>query len=123
MLNLNSMMVGTSQIKVMADFYEKVFGRPGDMVEGEWHGWKVGEVFFSIGTHSEVKGASSDPSRIIVNFETTDVQGEFTRISAFAKVIKAPYQMESAWIATLADPDGNYFQLMSPWKDETNPKN
>ena len=26
----------------------------------------------------------------------------------------APYQIGEGWIATLADPDGNYFQLMSP---------
>jgi predicted enzyme related to lactoylglutathione lyase len=29
-------------------------------------------------------------------------------------VIKEPYEMEGGWIATLADPDGNYFQLVSP---------
>jgi predicted enzyme related to lactoylglutathione lyase len=22
------------------------------------------------------------------------------------------------WIATFADPDGNYFQLMTPWEEE-----
>jgi predicted lactoylglutathione lyase len=35
--------------------------------------------------------------------------------SVGAKVIKEPYQMGDAWISTLADPDGNYFQLMTPW--------
>jgi hypothetical protein len=49
MLNLNSLMIGTSQIKEMAAFYEKVFGRPGDMVEGNWHGWSVGNAFLSVG--------------------------------------------------------------------------
>jgi len=24
--------------------------------------------------------------------------------------------LEGGWIATFADPDGNYFQLMSPWE-------
>ena len=31
MLNLNSVMVGTKQVKEMAAFYEKVLGRPADM--------------------------------------------------------------------------------------------
>jgi predicted enzyme related to lactoylglutathione lyase len=31
-----------------------------------------------------------------------------------AIVIRAPYEMSGGWIATLADPDGNYFQLVSP---------
>ena len=42
---------------------------------------------------------------------------EYARmVKAGAKVIKEPYEMGGMWIATLADPDGNYFQLMSPWE-------
>ncbi len=51
MLNLNSVMIGSMQPKVMAEFYEKVFGKPADMVEGGWHGWSVGSAFFSVGEH------------------------------------------------------------------------
>ena len=70
-----------------------------------------------IGPHSEVKGKAKEPQRILINFETRQVKREFIRISALgAKVIAEPYQMDSMWVATFADPDGNYFQLMSPWK-------
>jgi predicted enzyme related to lactoylglutathione lyase len=118
MLNLSSVMIGTHQVKVLAEFYEKVFDKPADMVEGGWHGWSVGNAYFSVGEHSEVKGTSKEPQRIIFNFETKEVKEEFERIKASgAKVIKEPYEMGGAWIATLADPDGNYFQLMTPWKD------
>ena len=49
------------------------------------------------------------------NFETKEVKKEFERIKkAGATVIKEPYEMSGAWIATFADPDGNYFQLMTP---------
>jgi predicted enzyme related to lactoylglutathione lyase len=117
MLNLNSIMVGSMQPSVMATFYEKVFQKPADMVEGEWHGWSVGSVFFSVGEHSEMTGSSKDPGRVMFNFETNEVKEEFERIKAAgATVIKEPYQMGPAWIATLADPDGNYFQLMTPWE-------
>jgi hypothetical protein len=37
MLNLSSIMFGSMQPKVLADFYEKVFGKPADMVEGTWY--------------------------------------------------------------------------------------
>jgi predicted enzyme related to lactoylglutathione lyase len=51
----------------------------------------------------------------MLNFETSQVKEEFERIKALgAEVIRAPYDMEGGWIATLADPDGNYFQLVSP---------
>ncbi|MEX2012822.1 MAG: VOC family protein, partial [Candidatus Levyibacteriota bacterium] len=71
-----------------------------------------------IGEHSGVKGKAKEPQRIIINLETNEVKEEFERIkSVGAKVIKEPYEMEGAWIATFADPDGNYFQLMTPWKN------
>ncbi len=112
-------MIGSMQPQVMAEFYKKVFGRPADMVDGDWHGWKVGDSFLSIGDHSEIKTTSKEPQRIILNFETKEVAEEFARIKAAgAKVVKEPYDMGGMTIATLADPDGNYFQLMTPWEPE-----
>ncbi len=119
MLNLNSVMIGSMQPKVLADFYEKVFEKPADMMEGDWSGWQVGGTFLSIGQHSEAQGKAKDPVRIIFNFETSKVKEEFERIKEIgAEVIKEPYEMQGAWIATLADPDGNYFQLMTPWENK-----
>lgn len=116
MLNLNSIMLGTENISRMAEFYEKVFGRKADMVDGSFYGWSVGSCFFSVGEHSEVKGSAKEPQRMILNFETAEVKEEFARIKAVgATVIKEPYEMQGAWIATFADPDNNYFQLMTPW--------
>lgn len=119
MLNLNSIMIGTVDPKALAEFYERVLQRPADMAEGEWYGWQVGSAFLGMGKHSEVGGKAKEPERVIFNFETKDVKGEFERIkSAGATVVKEPYQMESAWIATFRDPDGNYFQIMTPWEAE-----
>lgn len=117
MLNLNSIMIGSMQPKVLATFYEKVLGKSPDMEEGGWYGWSIGSTFLSIGEHSEVQGKSKNPQRIIFNFETSEVKEEFERIKEIdgVEVVKEPYEMGGAWIATLADPDGNYFQLMPPW--------
>jgi predicted enzyme related to lactoylglutathione lyase len=117
MLNLNSVMIGTKQPITLAAFYEKVLGKPADMVDPEngFWGWQVGSTFMSILEHSEMGGSTKDPGRVMVNFETQQVKEEFERIKAFGGVvIKEPYEMGGAWIATLADPDGNYFQLLSP---------
>ena len=117
MLNLNSVMIGTKQPKALATFYEKVIGKPADMVDSEngFFGWQVGSSFMSVLEHSEMGGNTKDPGRVILNFETTQVKEEFERIKALGGVvIRAPYEMGGGWIATLADPDGNYFQLMSP---------
>ncbi len=110
-------MVGTSDIKTMADFYEKMFDRKADMIDDNFFGWTVGKTFFGVSAHSEVKGKSSEPQRIMFNFETAEVKEEFLRMKeAGAIVVKEPYEMGEAWIATLEDPDGNYFQLMTPWE-------
>lgn len=123
-------MIGTMQPKALAEFYEEVFQKPADWAEDSWHGWQVGNTHFTIGEHSEAKGKAKEPQRLILNFETTEVKEEFERIKKIkgATVIKEPYEMfptgesvsggQGAWIATLADPDGNYFQLMTPWEDK-----
>ncbi|HSL76705.1 MAG TPA: VOC family protein, partial [Candidatus Limnocylindrales bacterium] len=66
---------------------------------------------------SEVHGKNQQPGRLIWNIATPDVQGEFERMKAAgAIVIQEPYsyEEEQASIATFADPDDNYFQLMTP---------
>ena len=117
MLNLNSVMIGTKQSKVLAAFYEKVLGKPADMVDSEqgFWGWQVGSAFLSVLEHSEMGGNAKDPGRVMFNFETAQVKEEFERIKAGGGVvIREPYPIGEGWIATLADPDGNYFQLMTP---------
>lgn len=117
MLNLNSIMIGTKQTKDLAAFYEKVIGEPPGMVDEEYgfYGWKVGAAYFSVLDHSEMAGRTRDPGRLMMNFETTQVKEEFERIKALgADVIREPYELGGGWIATLADPDGNYFQLVTP---------
>jgi predicted enzyme related to lactoylglutathione lyase len=117
MLNLNSVMIGTKQPKALATFYEKFLGKPADMVDSEngFFGWQVGSSYLSVLDHSEMGGKTKDPGRVMLNFETSQVKEEFERIKALgAAVIRAPYEMGGGWIATLADPDGNYFQLVSP---------
>jgi predicted enzyme related to lactoylglutathione lyase len=60
-------------------------------------------------------GNAKDPGRILINFETPEVKEEFTRIKSLgATVAHTPYEMGPGWVATLIDPDGNYFQLISP---------
>jgi predicted enzyme related to lactoylglutathione lyase len=117
MLNLNSVMLGTNQPAALAAFYEKVLGKPADMVDQEngFWGWQVGSTFLSVLSHSAMGGSAKDPGRVMFNFETAQVKEEFERVKALgAQVVKEPYQIGEGWIGTLADLDGNYFQLMTP---------
>jgi predicted enzyme related to lactoylglutathione lyase len=117
MLNLNSVMIGTKQSQAMVAFYEKVLGKPADMVDSEngFWGWQVGSMFLGILEHSEMGGNTKDPGRVMINFETSQVKEEFERIKAAGgAVVRAPYEMGNGYLATLADPDGNFFQLVTP---------
>ena len=120
MLNFNSVLVFSDNVSEMGEFYKKVFQKEPDMTDGGYFGFLVGSGFFTVGPHDEVHGSSKDPKRIMFNCETKDVKEEFERIKAIdgVEVIAEPYQMEGwdGWIATLADLDGNYFQLMPPWE-------
>jgi predicted enzyme related to lactoylglutathione lyase len=115
MLNFNSVLIGSTQPQVLAAFYEKVFEKLPDFVEGDYSGWQIGSAYFTVGSHSELSGSAKEPQRVLLNFETQNVKEEFERIKAAgATVAKEPYEIGGGWIATLADPDGNYFQLMTP---------
>lgn len=117
MLKLNSIMIGTKRLKEQAAFYEKVLGKPADMVDGEngFYGWDLGSLYFSILDHSEMGGNSKDPGRVMLNLETNEVKQEYERIRKLgAGVIREPYEMGGGWIATLTDLDGNFFQLVTP---------
>ena len=122
-LNLNSVMLGSEDSKALAEFYGKVLGAPNPQWSDEangWFGFGVGDSGLAIGPHSEVKGRNTQPGRIMFNLATPDVTGEFERIKALgAEVVAEPYSPgDGMLLATFADPDGNYFQLATPWEPE-----
>ena len=120
MLNLNSIMLGSDDPKKLITFYEKVLSHNAQWEDGDWGGFDCVNCHLTIGPHSEVHGKAREPQRILLNFEVVDVAKEFERIKKLgAEVIAEPYnpmEDDSMTIATFADPDGNYFQLMSPMK-------
>jgi hypothetical protein len=119
-MNFNNILIGSDDPQRLAEYYTKLFGPPG-FSDGGYTGWQLGSGFISIGPHSEVHGKNVHPGRIIWNIESDDVRGDFERLkSAGAIVIREPYGFEGlpdALVATLADPDDNYFQLTTPYED------
>lgn len=116
-MDFNSILIGSEDPQRLVEYYTKVLGRPG-FADGGYTGWQLGSGFVTVGPHSEVKGRNAAPGRMIWNIESKDVAGDFERMKAAgAIVIAEPYSFDGAAgssIATFADPDDNYFQLMSP---------
>ena len=121
-MNLNSILIGSENPQRLADFYQKLFGKP-TWSDGGYIGWMIGSGAVTVGPHDQVTGKNPQPGRIIWNIETSDVKGNFDRFKAAgAEVVAEPYgpgdSPGEGLIATFADPDGNYFQLMSPMPAE-----
>ncbi len=121
-LNLNNIMLGSEDSKRLADFYGQILGTANpdwSDPENGWFGFHAGDGTIAIGPHSEVHGRNASPGRIMLNFSTTDVKGEFERVKALgAEVVAEPYEPgggEGMMMCTFADPDGNYFQFSPPW--------
>jgi predicted enzyme related to lactoylglutathione lyase len=116
-VNLNSILIGSADPQRLTDYYTKLFGAPG-WNEGGFTGWQIGSGFLTVGPHDQVSGNNPQPGRLIWNVESPDVKADFERLKAAgATVIREPYRPDEtvvAWIATFADPDDNYFQLLSP---------
>jgi predicted enzyme related to lactoylglutathione lyase len=116
-MNFNSLLIGSEDPGRLVAFYTKLFGEPA-YSDGGYTGWVLGSGSVNIGPHSEVKGPNTTPGRLIWDIETADVKGEAERFKAAgATVVAEPYSFEDypdSWIATFADPDGNYFQLRTP---------
>jgi len=116
-MNFTGILIGSENPGRLAEFYTKVLGKAG-YEDGGYVGWQIGNGFVTIGPHDQVHGPNAEPGRIIWNIESEDVAGDFESFKAAgATVVAEPYHpgdVAEAWIATFADPDGNYFQLMSP---------
>ncbi len=119
-MNLNSILIGSESPERLVDYYTKLFGQP-TWSDGGYTGWMIGSGAVTVGPHDQVKGKNAHPGRIIWNIESRDVKADFERFKAAgATVVREPYdpgvgtEQQGGLIATFADPDDNYFQLMSP---------
>ena len=117
-MNFTGILIGSDDPQRLVDYYARLLGEP-TFRESGYTGWALGTGWLTIGAHSEVSGKNAHPGRIIWNLESADVKRDFERFrAAGATVVAEPYGADEGdqpgWIATFADPDDNYFQLMSP---------
>lgn len=118
---LESVMLFSENAGKLAKFYkEKVGLKPtGEFEMGEkgeevyMYEWK-GRSGFGIFDHSKVKGKNKTPQRFLFNLEVDEIKKEVAKLKRNkVKVVKDTYHIEGyGWVATFADLDGNYFQLV-----------
>jgi hypothetical protein len=61
-MNLNSILIGSTDPQRLKDYYTTLFGTPG-WIEGGYSGWQLGTGFVTVGPHDQVTGSNTQPRR------------------------------------------------------------
>lgn len=112
---VNSVIIWTEDVKKLANFYRDTLGLKTADMGDEFALFEMGGAQLALGAHSEVKGKSKEPNRVMVNLDVDDAQAEFQRLKAkgvqFVREPSPEPAADGTIIATLQDPDGNTLQL------------
>lgn len=117
---LEGILLSSPSAKKLAKFYQNTLGLKlkSEAVFGEhdeeFYEFDLGKTSLYIADHSEVRGTNPNPQRIILNFEVDNIEREIPRLKkAKVKLVAKMYHIQDyGYIATFADLDGNYFQLV-----------
>jgi predicted enzyme related to lactoylglutathione lyase len=106
----------SEQPDAMIAFYEHVVGLTpnNDVTPGAFMAGSSDFVAFIIEGHSEIKGPSKEPQRVLLNFIVANLRAEQQRLETQGvKFIRgATDEAGVGLFATFLDPDGNYCQLV-----------
>jgi predicted enzyme related to lactoylglutathione lyase len=106
---IGSLLIGSSNVEQMKDWYRRAFG----VVENDMGSFDFGGVGIFIEEHSEVSGPTKEPARVIVNLNVDDARAVEAQVEAAgANWIRKVEQESFGLIGTVADPDGNYIQII-----------
>ena len=108
-LKLGSLLVGSSNPDEMKEWYRKAFS----VTENEMGAFDYGGTQFFVEAHSEVSGPTKEPARVIINFDVDDCRALEEHLRSLGvKWIREVAQESFGLIGTVADPDGNYVQII-----------
>ncbi len=107
--NLGSLLIGSPQPAVTKNWYRRAF----DAEENEMGALQFGPVQLFIEEHSKVHGRAEEPARCLINLDTHDARS----LAAHLRDLDTPFVRELTetpfgLIGTVADPDGNYVQII-----------
>lgn len=120
---ISTILIWSENWKQLADWYQQTLSL--EVVEELNHPQDTGRLFkfpdgspsLWIGQHSQVKGQSQDPCRIMFNLTVDSVQKSYENLlTKGVKFIATPFKAPTfdKYFATFQDLDGNYIQLIGP---------
>ena len=106
---IGSLLIGSSRVDHVKAWYRRAF----DVTENDMGAFEFGPVQLFVETHSEVDGTTKEPARLIVNLNVDDCRGLAAHLRELGtQFVRGVEQEPFGLIATVADPDGNYLQLI-----------
>ncbi len=106
---IGSLLVGSSNVDTMKDWYRRAF----DVTENEMGAFEFGTVQFFVEEHSEVSGPAKEPARVVINLNVDDCRSIERHLEGMGVTwVRKVEQMPFGLIGTVADPDGNYVQII-----------
>jgi|SRR6185437_8194506 len=107
--SIGSLLIGSSRADEMKTWYRRAFGAE----ENAMGAFELGAVQLFIEPHSEVSGPVLEPARIIINLDVQDAEGLAGHLRQLdTKFVRDVEQESFGLIGTVADPDGNYVQII-----------
>ena len=106
--------IWTEDLDKLLAFYRDTLGLTPHSVRSDFVSFKWGGVRLGIGVHSEVKGPTREPNRIMVNLGVDDIHKVYDKLtSRGVRFVRVPEKENwGGWVGTFSDPDGNTVQLM-----------
>jgi catechol-2,3-dioxygenase len=116
MMRIAAVHLHSTQPEALARFYQAVLELEPKLDNDTAFVFAVADVDLIIMKHSKIYGSNRYPERMFFDLLVENVRSEFDRILALgATEMQKPYSFayddKIVTFATLADPDGNYFQL------------
>jgi predicted enzyme related to lactoylglutathione lyase len=106
---IGSLLVGSSNADAMKDWYRRAF----NVTDNQMGAFEFGPVQLFIEEHSDVSGPTKEPARVIINLDVDDCRGIERQLDGMGVTwIRKVEQMPFGLIGTVADPDGNYVQII-----------
>ncbi len=106
---IGSLLLGSTQVDTMKTWYKRAF----DASENDMGAFDFGGVQFFVEEHSEISGPAKEPARLQVNFNVDDCRALEAHLKDVGVTWVRPVeQMPFGLIGTVADPDGNYLNII-----------
>ncbi len=107
--SIGSLLIGSSNVDQMKEWYRNAFG----VKENSMGAFELGAVQLFVEAHSDVSGPTKEPARVIINLDVDDCRALEAHLKQQGVTWVRPVEQEAfGLIGTVADPDGNYVQVI-----------